>query len=116
MKFSEAITQDPLETKAMCIMHKLLPTSFRAHGFDYKQHKRVGDVVLLEQSKAGLSRTWFEVVIVQRHDGYSIAGNDVAPAECMPSTSQWGKRGFTFRDRAAAEARFDALVKRKAAA
>lgn len=87
----------------MDIVHRPLPTAFRSHGFDHAQIKRVGDVALFEQSKKGVSQTWFEVVIVQRHDGYSIAGNDIAPAETMPSASQWGRSGFTYRDRALAE-------------
>lgn len=93
----------------MDIVYKPLPTAYRSHGFDYAQIKRVGDVAIFEQSKQGLSRTWFEVVCVQRHDGYSIAGNDIAPAETMPSASQWGRSGWTYRDRVTAELRFEHL-------
>lgn len=94
----------------MNILHKPLQTSFRANGFDYKQIKRVGDIAMFEQSKKGIEGTWFEVVIVQRHDGYTIAKVNVAPAESMPSASQWGKNGFTYRDMAAAEKRFAQLA------
>lgn len=92
------------------IVHKLLPTSFRFKGFDYEQVKREGDVAMFEQTKPGLSRTWFEVVVVQRHDGYTIGGSYVAPAESMPSASTWGRLGWTCRDRAAADKRFEVLT------
>jgi hypothetical protein len=91
-------------------IHKPLPTAFKAKGFDYEQVRREGDIAMFEQTKPGLRGTWFEVVVVQRHDGYTIAGRYVAPAESMPSTSTWGRLGWTCSDRATAEKRFNALV------
>lgn len=93
--------------------YKPLKTSFRSKGFDYVQKDRIGVVALFEQSKEGLSRTWFEVVIVQRHGDYEIGGTKVEAAETMPSTSQWGRIGWTFRDATKARSRFDELVQGK---
>ena len=67
--------------------YKPLKTHFRSKGFDYVQRDRIGDVALFEQSKEGLSRSYFEVVIVQRHGDYEIGGSKVEAAETMPSTS-----------------------------
>lgn len=92
------------------IIHKPLPTSFRAKGFDYKQVYREGDVALFRQTKPGLTRTWFEVVVVQRHDGYTIGGQYVAPAESMPSASTWGRNGWTYTDLAKADVKFAELA------
>ena len=88
--------------------------TFKRHGFTYNQLQRVGDVAILAQSKPDLSRVWFEVVIVQRHDGHVIHGQNVPPAEYMPSAETWGRFGFTFRDNHSAQAKFDALVAARA--
>lgn len=92
--------------------YKPLRTSFRSKGFDYRQIERVGDVAMFEQTKPGLSEPRYEVVIVQRHDAYEIGGAKVEAAETMPSTSAWGRLGWTYRDPKEARMRFDELVKR----
>jgi hypothetical protein len=93
--------------------YKPLRTSFRLKGFDYRQIERKGDVAMFEQTKPGLSRTWFEVVLVQRHGEYEIGGTKVEAAETMTGTSQWGRLGWTYRDPKEARSRFDKLVKRE---
>ena len=90
---------------------KPLKTSFRAKGFDYALQKREGDVAMFEQSKQGFSRTWSEVVIVQRHGDYEIDHVKIEAAETVPSTSQWGRLGWTFRNPTKAQTKFDELVK-----
>lgn len=70
---------------------------------------------MFAQTKPGLSPTWYEVVVVQRHDAYEIGGTKVEAAETMPSTSQWGRLGFTYRDEASATVRFDELLKQREA-
>lgn len=93
----------------MNIEYKPLKTAFRSKGFDYRQVKRHGDVAIFEQTKPGIVGQWFEVIIVQRHDGYELGGKTVEPAESMPSSSQWGKKGFTFRTQEEAERKFQQL-------
>lgn len=92
--------------------YKPLKTAFRSKGFDYRQLRRTGDVALYEQTKSGLSSTWFEVVVVQRHEAYEIGGSKIDAAETMPSASKWGTCGFTYRDMKEAEKRFDELAKK----
>jgi hypothetical protein len=92
--------------------YKPLQTSFRSKGFDYRQLRRIGDVALYEQTKPTLSRKWYEVVMVQRHDTYELGGRTIEAAETMPSTSQWGRLGWTYRDPKEARSRFDELVKK----
>jgi hypothetical protein len=93
--------------------YKPLRTNFKYKGFDFTQIDRIGDVALFEQSKVGLSRTWHEVVIVQRHGDYEVSGVKIEAAETMPSSSAWGKFGWTYRSPTAARTRFDELVKRE---
>lgn len=93
----------------MTTVHRPLAKRFRSKGFDYELLDRVGDVALFKQTKPIISRASFEVVIVQRHDGYSLAGTHVPPAETMPPTSLWGRLGFTYSDLAAANKKFREL-------
>lgn len=67
---------------------------------------------MFEQTKPGLSRTWFEVVIVQRHDTYELGGRTIEAAETIPGSSTWGRLGWTYRDPKEARSRFDDLVKK----
>ena len=76
------------------IIYKPIPTEFKKNGFTFRQITREGDWAIYEQSKAGISRSWFELVKIQRHDGYEIAGNKTEPAEFYPSNESWGKLGF----------------------
>lgn len=92
--------------------YKPLKTSFRSKGFDYLQLRRTGDVALFEQSKPELSEPRYEVVIVQRHEAYKLENKMIEAAETMPSTSSWGRYGWTYRDPKEAEKRFDELVKK----
>jgi hypothetical protein len=93
--------------------YKPLRTSFRSKGFDYRQIERKGDVAMFAQTKPGLSRTWYEVVVVQRYEAYEIGEKTIEAAESMPGTSQWGKSGWTYRDPKEARSKFDELVRRE---
>ena len=91
--------------------YRPLKTAFRSKGFDYRQIERRGDVAMFAQTKPGLLHTWYEVVLVQRHDAYEKGDVKIEAAETMPSTSQWGRLGWTFRDAKKAKNRFDELAK-----
>ena len=93
--------------------YKPLKTSFRSKGFDYRQLGRTGDVALFEQTKPELSEPRYEVVVVQRHEAYELGGRTIEAAETMPSTSSWGRFGWTYRDPKEAQKRFDELVKKE---
>ncbi len=83
-------------------MRKPLETKFRSNGFDFEVVDRAADVVLVRKTQ-GRWVSW-EVADVKGHDGYTIAGRAIPPAECMPSSSQWGTYGWTYttEDRARA--------------
>ena len=69
---------------------KALANEFRKSGFDFKLLLRDGNVALLRKTKPGLSFESYEVVRVQRHNGYQIAGKKIPPAEMMPSSYNLG--------------------------
>ena len=85
---------------------KTLPKQFNKKGFTYKQIKRVGDKAIFEQSKKDQSDRTYEVVKINRHNGYELGGQKIPPGEAYPSTSQWGTAGWTYRSLQEAEAKF----------
>lgn len=74
---------------------KLLPTEFRKHGYNFRQLQREGDVALFEKTAGTVVA--YEVVIVQRHDDYMMAGNLIPAAEAMPGNETWGLKGWSPR-------------------
>jgi len=93
--------------------YKPLATETVKNGFRFRQLVREGDVAIFH--KVGLKPhehdAGFEVVMVGRHDGYVLAGTQIEPAETMPSSSQWGSRGWTYQTLLGAEQRFQRLLK-----
>ena len=77
---------------------KQLPELFTSKGFTHRMVKRSGDVALFERYKTDPAKSHFEVVRVQSHNGRTIAGQFLPPAEFYPSTSQWGTHGFTYTE------------------
>jgi hypothetical protein len=80
--------------------HKPIKTEFRwtGDGFGnagarlFKQLKRVGDIALYERSVEKTGRNdGYEVIKVGRHNGYSLGGQFIEPAETYPGASQFGK-------------------------
>ncbi len=90
---------------------KTLETSFTRKGFQYRQISRDGDVAVFEQRWGKNGSPAFETVIVQRHHGREIMGVKIPPAEFMPSTSQWGVKGWTFTHRDQALLKAASLLK-----
>jgi hypothetical protein len=89
-------------------MKHLMP-EFHKAGFDFKLLLRDGDIALLRKTKPGFSFESYEVAIIQRHNGYEIAGVKIEPGENMPSSEQWGVKGWTCRTYDDACTKFNAL-------
>lgn len=89
---------------------KPLPETFTKDKFTYTQVRREGDVAIYRQQKA--PHTWerFEVGIVQKHDGYVIAGKSFEPAEFWPRSEDWGKLGWTYTNLSDAKKRMATLL------
>lgn len=87
--------------------YKRLERHFHRGQFSFKQLVRQGDVMIYSQSWRGCSEPSiaFEVICVRRHNGKEIKGQWVEPSEFYPSSSEWGKYGFTFTDKDAAFAK-----------
>ena len=92
--------------------YKPLKTRFQRGEFNYKQIGREKDIAIFEQTWRGCSEpsVCWEVAVIRRHNGKTIKGHWVAPCEFYPSSSEWGKYGFTFSDRDAAFAKLRELA------
>lgn len=93
---------------------KPLPLEFESGGFQYRQLRRVGDVVLLEQSQSHWRRPRYEVCIVRKRPDRKIAGKCIPARECLPSSEAWGTYGWTYQYLEKAEARFRQIVESRA--
>jgi hypothetical protein len=92
--------------------YKPLATETVKNGFRFRQLIREGDLAIFH--KVGLRPhehdAGFEVVMVGRHNGYVMAGNQIEPAETMPSPEQWGSKGWTCKTLLEAERRFNRIL------
>ena len=74
---------------------KLLPATFTKQGFDHALIQREGNVAIYQRNRTGSARTHFEVVRIGHHNGFTLAGVVIPPAETYPSAEQWGTKGWT---------------------
>ena len=88
---------------------KILPKTFKHKGFSYQQIKREGDKAIYKQTKDGFESTRYEVVKINRHNGYTLGGQHIAPAETYPGASQWGINGWTCLNLESAKSKYKKL-------
>jgi hypothetical protein len=87
-----------------------LQIDFRKDGLDYRQVAREGQVAIYELTWQGnTNAAAYEVVRIRAHDGFTVGGKVIEPAELYPRSESWGIDGFTFSDRAAADEKLRAL-------
>ena len=88
-----------------------LATEFRRDGFAFTMLDRVDDVALFEKRCDAVVS--YEVVVVQKHGERNIMGRVIPPAEGMPSTEQWGQKGWTLTTPERARSKFIEIVARE---
>jgi hypothetical protein len=77
-------------------MLKPIPQTFTRWGYTGRILKREGDVVLAEkQDSKKPERKFYEVMLVQKHNGFTIAGKTFPPSEYLPRDDQWGEAGWS---------------------
>lgn len=74
---------------------KPLPQRFSKSKFYFTVTKRVGDVVLLTKKHIETGAIGYEVCIVQKHAERVIGGVTIPATEALPSSEQWGFKGWT---------------------
>lgn len=96
------------------MQHEPLKKEFTKWQFTFREIKREGDVAIYEQTKTSTGEFCsYEVIKINKHDGYEIAGNKIEPAEMYPSNELWGTYGFTLPTIKKAEEKFQELKKKK---
>lgn len=90
--------------------YKPVKEKFMKDGFTHTLLKRKGDVAIYEQRKTK-NTIRYEVIIINRHNGYNLGDTYIEPSETYPSTSEWGIRGWTYVDLTNAEEKFKSLLK-----
>ena len=71
-------------------------TEYKKNGFTFTLIKRFGNFALFCGVKNGGRHSNWEVIEIQSHDGMTIAGKIIDPAEYPPNNNQWGTKGWTF--------------------
>jgi hypothetical protein len=88
-----------------------LSLTLRQHGFLYTQLSRIGRVALYEQSRCGAPLVRYEVIRIQVHQAHTWPTGETTPAhEGYPPATAWGRQGWTFFSRGAAEKGMQELV------
>lgn len=90
---------------------KILPNFFKFGSFAFEMIRRFGDVAVMRKTKGRI--VGYEVVIIQRHGDMEISGRQMAAAEYIPSSEQWGRLGWTFQKESDALDRFAILTRGK---
>jgi len=91
---------------------KKINKEFTYKNFNYRQLLRDGKIAIYEQTLKDGKKLNYEVVIIEEHNGYEIAGNKFPPSEMYPSSNQWGIKGFTYTDYDDAIIKFKKLKKK----
>lgn len=88
----------------------------RKGGFDIAQVAREAMVAIYRQTKPGTSVEDYEVIVIGRTEAGVFKGKPYEAKETYPNNGSWGVRGWTYRTKEDAMAKFFELVQRKEAA
>jgi len=89
-----------------------LETEFYSRGFCHKLVRRAGFVCVCARFRRPRpENVHYEVVIIREGKAHTIAGKDFPAKEYYPSSEEWGRYGWTYRDEDQARAKFGALVR-----
>jgi hypothetical protein len=90
-----------------------LPQKFTKNGFTFEVLNRNDRYAILKKTRLPQGKWYgFEVIEIQRHNGFDYEGASVPPSEYLPAITEWGLKGFTFTadDRAGADKKFSQLT------
>ena len=80
-------------------------TQYKKNGIDWQITSRAGNIAMATSERG------YEVIIIQSHNGRTIACNYCEPAEYPPSNEQWGSKGWSYTILADAENKYSELTK-----
>jgi predicted RNA binding protein YcfA (HicA-like mRNA interferase family) len=79
-------------------------TQYTKNGREWHVCRREGSIAIFTHD-----HRFYEVIVIQSHNGREIAGNHVSAAEYPPSNEQWGSKGWSFSNLADATAKYNEL-------
>lgn len=85
-------------------------TEYQKNGYQFRIIERIGNYAIAQGDKDGCASPTFEVIAIQSHDGMSIAGKQIEPAEYAPSNAQWGSQGWTYQNMEQAKEKLEELT------
>jgi len=88
----------------------ILPKEFVSKGITFQQIVREDNYAIYAISRPRWRSKSYEVIEIQTHNGYELAGVAIPPAECYPGSSQWGVLGFSYQNKDDALKKFNQLV------
>jgi len=92
---------------------KKLEKKFKSRGYWHEQVARHGRLAIYKRYpvKSETKDHHYEVIKIGKHNGYNLGGSYITPAETYPSSSMWGRCGWTCQDLEAAEDHLEELQK-----
>jgi hypothetical protein len=90
---------------------KKIEKEFTSKNFLLKQIHREGDFAIYERfHETSPDNKHYEVVKIQSHNGYVIAGQKYPASEFYPSSNAWGADGYTCINKKSAYEKLDKMV------
>lgn len=83
-----------------------IPNEFTKNHATFRKVKREGSRAIYSRQGTGSKQVSYEVWKIFKHNGYTLGGITFPPGECIPSSSMWGLRGWTYNTLSDAEKRY----------
>jgi len=78
-------------------------TQYKKNGYNWQLLKREGNLAIFQSGQ------FYEVILIQSHNGRDIAGKHCEAAEYSPSNEQWGSKGWSYSNEQDALDKFASL-------
>ena len=92
---------------------KTLPKQFRKGGFDYILVERIGNAAIYRQTKLPALHECYEVGRIRQNKAREAFGRQIEASESWPSSEEWGRLAWTYRDLRHARERLATLTPSK---
>ena len=98
----------------MKINYIILKEKFEKKHFTFEQVIRENDIAIYRKYKPKTVNDGYEVIVIGRHNGYTLGGSEIPASETYPGDSQWGISGWTYSTLEKAKEKFDQVKETKA--
>ena len=92
---------------------KKIEKVFIKAGFRHELVEREDSIAIYRRTQLGYSRSHYEVVQINSHEGYNLGGSYIVAAETYPGNSLWGIQGWTYPTLEQALPKYNKLLSKK---